>query len=103
MSCHQKHRARAIQHHGAVHLARQPDPGDAGHGGRTGPGRQLVQRTTRGLPPVRRILLRPQRMRARHLQGGTALRNHPVVVTEQQHLDLRGAEVDPDEVHAGTV
>jgi hypothetical protein len=98
-----QHGALRIQHDGPVHLPGEAESPDRGHRRRPGGGREPVQRVGQCLPPVGGRLLRPQRLRPQHRQRGGLLRQHPVVIPQQQHLDLGGAQIDSQEVHRETV
>jgi hypothetical protein len=90
-----------IEQHRAVHLPRKTD----GTHLRPGLRQALAQRRHRafgGRPPVGRLLLGPQRLGSRQLQGRRGLADHLLRVVEQQQLDLGGAQIDAEEHQASS-
>ena len=81
----------------AVHLAGQAEPA---HGGVLGwMGRpDFRQRRHGGAPPVARVLLRPQRLRARDRYGAAGLADDALRRIHQDDLDLGRADID-SEIH----
>ncbi|OEZ65553.1 hypothetical protein JANLI_04330 [Janthinobacterium lividum] len=84
-----------VEQHGAVHLARQADAGDAGIVLR--PARaQLAQRVDAGGPPVLRRLFGPACLRAAGVDAHGRLAAHAARAVHQHGFQFGGTEVDTE-------
>jgi len=81
-----QHLVRGIEQGGAVHLAGKADALDRGQLSRMG-SLQLGDRRLAGLDPLRRILLRPARVRPRDVEGSVAGADDLLAIVDQQRLD----------------
>ena len=93
---------RGVEAGDAEHLAGQADRADARHLFRRG-GVERIERRHDGVPPVLRLLLRPEPLRPGEGKRGARLGDDPVMRIDQDGLRARGAEIDPsDECHRGS-
>ena len=79
----------------AVHLAGKPDAGERGESFR----RVAPDRRDRGLDafrPIVRVLLAPQRMRARNFERRGSFGDDALLGVDEQRLDRRCADVEPE-------
>ena len=93
-----QHPVARIEQSGTMHLARQTESAHGPVFGWMG-GADFRQRRDGGAPPVLRVLLRPQRLRARDRHGAAGLTDDALRRIHQDDLDLGRADID-SEIHS---
>jgi hypothetical protein len=94
-----RHLFLRVEQHRTVHLPRQADATKRVQGLRVAC-RKLVHRRFECRPPGSRVLLRPERLRARNAERRACRGDDAMLLRQQQQLELRRAEIDAEE-HGG--
>ena len=85
-----------VEQHGAMHLARKPNPGD-GRDLNGVVGRERVDRFEGRVPPILGVLFAPTRPRALHRESDGGAADDPFPVVDKDRLHGGGAEINPEE------